>query len=144
MFAVKSQYPEKLVEPMRKELTDIGVEELRNAADVENVLSSASGTVFLIVNSVCGCAAGSARPGVALALKHDVLPDRVVSVFAGVDFEAVEKARSHIMGYPPSSPSMALFKDGQLVHMMPRYEIEGKYPEEIASALKNQFNTHCK
>ncbi len=143
MFAVKSRYPEELVAPMRKELTDAGVKELKNAKEVDEVLGSESGTTLLVINSVCGCAAGSARPGVALAMRHDVLPDQTVTVFAGVDTEAVERARSYILGYPPSSPSMALFKDGQLVHMIPRYEIEGKQPQQIAEGLAEKFNTHC-
>jgi putative YphP/YqiW family bacilliredoxin len=144
MFAVKSRYPEHVVTPMREELTNLGVEELRTATEVEEALSEGSGIVLVIINSVCGCAAGSARPAVRLAMKHDVLPDRVTTVFAGVDHEAVDRARSNILGYPPSSPSMALFRDGQLLYMMPRYEIEGKYPEEIADALKQKFDEHCR
>lgn len=144
MFAVKSRYPEEMVAPMREELTRAGVQELRSAEDVDRVLSDTQGTTLLVINSVCGCAAGSARPAVTTAMKHEKLPDRIVTVFAGVDMEAVAKARSYITGYPPSSPSMALFKEGQLAYMMPRHEIEGRHPEAIASILTEQFNTHCK
>jgi len=144
MFAVKSRYPEHVVTPMREELTTLGVEELRSAKEVDEALGEGSGTVLVIINSVCGCAAGSARPAVRLAMQHGALPDRTTTVFAGVDHRAVERARSYILGYPPSSPSMALFREGQLVYMMPRYEIEGKYPEEIAEVLKQQFDVHCR
>ena len=144
MLQMQSLYPEELVSHMRKELTVAGVEELRTSEDVDKHLKNHKGTTLLIVNSVCGCAAGSARPAVTKALENDFLPDKLTTVFAGVDREATEQARSYILGYPPSSPSMALFKDGELVHFIPRMEIEGRYPEAIAENLKNAFNTHCK
>lgn len=144
MLTVKSRYPDHVVKPMREELTTLGVEELRSAREVDEALAPGTGTVLAVINSVCGCSAGSARPAVRLAMQHDVLPGRIVTAFAGVDHGAVERMRSYINGYPPSSPSMALFRDGQLIYMMPRHEIEGKYPEEIAGVLKKQFNVHCK
>jgi putative YphP/YqiW family bacilliredoxin len=137
-------YPEELVKPMREELTMVGFQELKTAEDVDNVMSQEEGTTLLVVNSVCGCAAGNARPGVHMAMKNDKLPDRKVTVFAGQDTEATAKARSYMAGYPPSSPSMALFSDGQLVHMIPRHEIEGRMPQQIAEELKNAFNSFCK
>jgi putative YphP/YqiW family bacilliredoxin len=137
-------YPEEQVKPMREELTRIGFQELKNANEVDEVMSKDHGTTFLVVNSVCGCAAGNARPGVNMALKNEALPDRMVTVFAGQDAEATAKARSYMAGYPPSSPSMALFRDGQLVHMIPRHEIEGRLPEQIADELKGAFNSFCK
>jgi putative YphP/YqiW family bacilliredoxin len=143
MFNVKPKYSEKAVAPMREELTKLGVKELKTADGVDQILSNDNRSVLLFINSVCGCAAGSARPGLAIALQNENLPDQVATVFAGVDTEAVSQARSYISGYPPSSPSIALFKNGELVHMTPRYEIEGKYPEEIASDLKMQFDQYC-
>jgi putative YphP/YqiW family bacilliredoxin len=136
-------YPEEIVKPCRDELIEIGVEELRTPDDVAGVLDSSTGTTLVVVNSVCGCAAGGARPGVRIALQHSVVPDRVTTVFAGVDGEAVEKARSYMVGYPPSSPAVALFKNGQLVHMMERHDIEGFHPDAIAENLKKAFDTHC-
>ena len=129
------QYPEDFVRPMREELTRLGVEELRTAEAVDEAIKNSQGTLMVIVNSICGCAAGKARPGVALALQHEVRPDRVVTVFAGADIEATERARSYFTGYPPSSPSIGIFKDGQLRYMMERYQIEGKGPEAIAHEL---------
>ena len=137
-------YPEEQVKPMREELTMVGFQELKSASEVDGVMSTEDGTTFLVVNSVCGCAAGNARPGVHMALKNDALPDRLVTVFAGQDAEATAKARSYMAGYPPSSPSMALFRDGQLVHMIPRHEIEGRLPQQIADELKGAFNSFCK
>ena len=137
-------YPEEQVKPMREELTMVGFQELKSASEVDGVMSTEDGTTFLVVNSVCGCAAGNARPGVHMALKNDALPDRLVTVFAGQDAEATAKARSYLAGYPPSSPSMALFRDGQLVHMIPRHEIEGRLPQQIADELKGAFNSFCK
>lgn len=136
-------YPEELVTPMREELTAIGVKEMRTAREVEQLLSTGEGTNLLIINSVCGCAAGNARPAVKLALSNEKLPDNVTTVFAGQDKEATAKAREYILGYPASSPSMALFKDGQLVYMMPRHQIEGRFPEQIAHDLIDAFNKHC-
>jgi putative YphP/YqiW family bacilliredoxin len=136
-------YPEQLVAPMRAELVDAGVKELKTADEVTEVLSQQAGTVLLIVNSVCGCAAGTARPGARLALKHSKQPDKVVTVFAGMEKEAVNKARQYMLPYPPSSPSMALFKDGKLVHMIERHLIEGRSAEMIADNLIGAFDSYC-
>lgn len=136
-------YPEELVQPMRAELTGAGVKELRTAADVDAFMKEKSGTAMVIVNSVCGCAAGGARPGVKLALKHTSKPDRVATVFAGQDLEAVAKARSYFADVPPSSPSIALFKDGELVHFVPRHAIEGRDPRQIAAELTQVFDSVC-
>jgi putative YphP/YqiW family bacilliredoxin len=136
-------YPEQIVTPCREELTSIGVEEMRTAEEVDNVLRKETGTTLVVVNSVCGCAAGGARPGVRLALEHSIVPDKITTVFAGVDREAVDQARTHMPGYVPSSPAIALFKDGELVFMMERHNIEGYQPDEIARALMEAFDTHC-
>ena len=136
-------YPEQLVAPMRAELVDAGVKELKTADEVTEVLNQQAGTVLLIVNSVCGCAAGTARPGARLALKHSKQPDKVVTVFAGMEKEAVNKARQYMLPYPPSSPSMALFKDGKLVHMIERHLIEGRSAEMIADNLIGAFESYC-
>jgi len=136
-------YPEQLVAPMRAELVDAGVKELKTADEVTEVLSQQAGTVLLIVNSVCGCAAGTARPGARLALKHSKQPDKVVTVFAGMEKEAVNKARQFMLPYPPSYPSMALFKDGKLVHMIERHLIEGRSAEMIADNLIGAFDSYC-
>jgi len=136
-------YPEEIVKPCREELTSIGVQELRTREAVEEIMSDKTGTTLVVVNSVCGCAAGSARPGIRQALQNDTIPDRVTTVFAGVDGEAVETARSYMAGYPPSSPSVALFKNGQLVFMMERHMIEGRMPDQIAELLKNAFDAYC-
>ncbi|HEY0386302.1 MAG TPA: BrxA/BrxB family bacilliredoxin, partial [Pyrinomonadaceae bacterium] len=119
-------YPEMMIRPMREELTRLGVEELKTPEQVDAALKETKGTVMVVVNSVCGCAAGKARPGIALALEHDVRPDRIATVFAGGDIEATERAREYFKGYHPSSPSIAILKDGQLVYMMERHQIEGK------------------
>lgn len=136
-------YPEFMIRPMREELTRLGAEELKTPEEVDRALAEAKGTLMVVVNSICGCAAGKARPGVALALQHEVRPDRVATVFAGADIEATEKARGYFTGYQPSSPSIALLKDGQLVYMMERREIEGKMPQEIAQELTQAFDKHC-
>lgn len=136
-------YPEEIVTPCRNELTELGVAELRSPTDVDAKLKEHQGTTLLVVNSVCGCAAGSARPAVRLALQHDSGPDEIVTVFAGVDTDATNRAREYMPGVPPSSPSMALFKDGELVFMIERYMIEGRYPEQIADALKDAFDNYC-
>jgi putative YphP/YqiW family bacilliredoxin len=136
-------YPEEVIHPMREELTRLGVQELRTAEAVDEVVKNSQGTVMVVVNSICGCAAGKARPGIALALQHSVRPDKVATVFAGADIEATERARSYFTGYQPSSPSIGLLKDGQLVYMMERYQIEGKGPEQIAEELKNAFEKCC-
>lgn len=135
-------YSELMVAPMRQDLVRIGFKEMRTPEDVEGLLES-SGTVLVAVNSVCGCSAGAMRPGVALALDHDKKPDLLVTVFAGQEFDATEKAREYFVGYPPSSPSVALMKDGDLVYMMERNQIEGHTPHEIAEELKAAFDRHC-
>ncbi|TAH27670.1 MAG: BrxA/BrxB family bacilliredoxin [Cytophagales bacterium] len=138
-------YPEELVAPMRKDLTVAGFKELKTAQEVENVLNVDNGTTLLVINSVCGCAAGAARPGVKLALeKSDNKPDQLVTVFAGVDKEAVAKAREFTMPFPPSSPSMAIFKDGELVHVIERHHIEGRNAQMIAEHLTLAFEEFCK
>ena len=136
-------YPAEITEPCRQDLTHAGFNELKTPADVDVALKNATGTTLLVVNSVCGCAAGMARPGVKLALQHTKLPDRTATVFAGVDREATERARSYMPGYPPSSPSIALFKDGKLVYMMERWQIEGHSPQEIAYELVEAFDQFC-
>jgi putative YphP/YqiW family bacilliredoxin len=136
-------YDPALVQPMREELTSIGVKELLNADQVDAALTS-PGTTLLVINSVCGCAAGMARPGVRLAMQSDVKPDQIVTVFAGQDLDAVAKARSYFPELPPSSPSFALFKDGQVVHFVPRHAIEGRDAVTVANDLVASFNEHCK
>ena len=136
-------YPEIMVVPMREELTRLGVEELKTANDVDSKLQSPQGTTLVIVNSICGCAAGRLRPAVRTALQNSSRPDRSFSVFAGQDMEATERARSYFTGYPPSSPSLALFRDGKLVHMMQRSDIEHRDAADIANELKRVFDQHC-
>lgn len=137
-------YPEALVAPMRAELTNIGFQELKSATEVEQVLAEKQGTTFVVINSVCGCAAGAARPGVRHALAStEVKPDRLVTVFAGVDREAVDRVRQSTLPYPPSSPAMALFKDGELVHFIERHQIEGRNAAMIAGHLEEVFKEYC-
>ena len=136
-------YPEFFVSPMREELTRYGIKELRTIADVDKALVETPGTVMVVVNSVCGCAAGKARPGVALALQHTVKPDMVTTVFAGADTEATERARSYFTGYPPSSPAVAILRDGKLVYMMERHQIENQEAQAIALELTGAFDKHC-
>ena len=136
-------YPEIMIRPMREDLTRIGVEELRTAEAVDDAVNHTDGTLMIVVNSICGCAAGKARPGVALALDNEVKPDRVATVFAGADIEATERARSYFTGYGPSSPSIGILKDGELVYMLERYQIEGRGPEEIAAELTRAFERFC-
>ena len=136
-------YPEFMIAPMREELTRFGVRELRTAADVDEALAKTPGTTMVVVNSVCGCAAGRARPGVALSLQHAVKPDHLTTVFAGADIEATERARSYFTGYPPSSPSVALLRDGKLIYMMERHEIENQEAHGIAAQLTAAFDKHC-
>ena len=136
-------YPESFVAPMREELTRLGVEELRTAAAVDAAVKDTAGTLMIVVNSICGCAAGKARPGIALALQHPVRPDRVATVFAGADLEATDRARRYFTGYPPSSPSIGLLRDGQLVWMLERRQIENQGPEQIATALTRAFDQFC-
>ncbi len=136
-------YDERFIAPMREELTRLGVQELRTAADVDARLKDASGTMLLVVNSMCGCAARNARPAVAMAMRHAVLPDAVTTVFAGQDLEATERARDYFTGYRPSSPQMALLKDGKVVFMLERQRIEGRTAAEIAQDLVTAFDAHC-
>lgn len=136
-------YPEELVIPMKSELTDRGFEEMLTADEVDDVLAE-PGTTLVMINSVCGCSAGTARPGVVLAVtKSDKKPDRLKTSFAGFDTEAVQKVREYLMPYPPSSPSIALFKDGQLVHFIERHHIEGRPAEMIAQNLEAAFEEFC-
>lgn len=137
------RYDPTLVRPMREELTRLGVQELRSAEEVDEELDRPEGSVMVVVNSVCGCAARNARPAVAHALDHDVVPDRSVTVFAGQDEEATARAREYFTGYRPSSPSIALLKDGELVYMLERHQIEGRSAEAIASDLTTAFDQHC-
>ena len=137
-------YPEHLVAPMRQDLTSAGFQELKTAEEVEKVLNEDKGTTLVVVNSVCGCAAGAARPGVKLAVnKSAAKPDRLVTVFAGVDQDAVKKAREFFLPYPPSSPAIALFKNGELVHFVERHHIEGRNAELIANHLLGAFERYC-
>ena len=135
-------YPPELVRPMREELTSIGFEEIVNSADVESAIQK-EGTALVVVNSVCGCAAANARPGAKMSLENDKKPSRLITVFAGVDKEATDAARGFMVPFPPSSPSIALFKNGELVHMLERHHIEGRPAELIAENLKDAFNEHC-
>jgi putative YphP/YqiW family bacilliredoxin len=136
-------YSEMLIKPMREDLTRLGIEETRTPEALDAAIQQTEGTLMVVVNSVCGCAAGKARPGVALALEHDSKPDRSVTVFAGADIEATERARSYFKGYPPSSPSIALLQGGNLVYMMERYQIEGRNADQIADELKKAFDQFC-
>src|SRR6476661_2504526 len=136
-------YPEIMIKPMREDLTRLGVEELRTGQAVDETVANSKGTLMLVVNSICGCAAGKARPGIALALQHDAKPDKVATVFAGADIEATERARSYFTGYPPSSPSIGLLKDGQLVYMLERFQIEGRSADDIAKDLVGAFDKYC-
>jgi putative YphP/YqiW family bacilliredoxin len=135
-------YSELMVAPMRQDLVRLGFKEMMTPDDVEGLLES-GGTVLVAVNSVCGCSAGAMRPAVALALRHHTRPDLLTTVFAGQEVEATEKAREYFVGYPPSSPAVALLKDGDLVFMMERHEIEGQTPREIADTLTLAFDQHC-
>ena len=135
-------YPPEMTEPMRAELTRLGVEDLRSPAEVDSALKS-DGTVLVVVNSVCGCAAGNMRPGVTKALTSSKLPDRIVTVFAGVDKEAVNQARSYFKGYAPSSPQIALLKNGEVAAMLERVDIEGATADEVAAKLVNAFEQNC-
>jgi len=135
-------YDPSMVQPMREEVTRLGVRELKTPAEVDAALKEAKGTALVFVNSVCGCAAGNARPALAIAMKHGVKPDRVFTVFAGQDREATERARSYL-GQPPSSPSIALLKDGKVAAMLHRHDIEGHMATEVAAALTAAFDRHC-
>jgi putative YphP/YqiW family bacilliredoxin len=135
-------YPEYLVAPMRQELTSVGFEELKTPEEVDQAITS-DGTVFVMVNSVCGCAAANARPAAKIASKNEKHPDKLVTVFAGMEKEAVDQARSYMFPFPPSSPSMALFKNGKLVHMIERHQIEGRPAQMIADNLIGAFEEYC-
>lgn len=136
-------YPEFFVAPMRAELTRFGVDELRTAEQVDDAVTSTSGTLMIVVNSVCGCAAGKARPGIAMALQHATKPDRVATVFAGADVEATNRAREYFTGVRPSSPAVALLRDGKLVYMLERHNIENRTAEQIATELAAAFDKFC-
>lgn len=136
-------YDERMVAPMRAELTGVGVKELRTVAEVDAVLANPEGVQLVFINSVCGCAAGSARPGLVRALRHSTRPAEVYSVFAGQDLEATARARSYFAEYQPSSPSLALLQDGEVVFFMHRHQIEGRGPEEISEQLKAAFDQFC-
>ena len=135
-------YPAELVKPMREDLTNVGFEELQTSEAVQTALAK-EGTTLIVVNSVCGCAAANARPGARMSLQNAKRPDHIVTVFAGVDKDAVNTAREHMIPFPPSSPSMALFKNGELVHMLERHHIEGRPAELISENLMDAYNDHC-
>jgi putative YphP/YqiW family bacilliredoxin len=142
-FFKPQQYPEALIAPMRRDLTRYGVEEARTAASVDSLIATGSGTVMIVTNSVCGCAAGRARPGIGLALRHKVRPDKSAAVFAGADLEAVARVRELLPGVAPSSPSVALFVEGKPVFVLHRHEIESREAPEIAALLTAAFDKHC-
>jgi len=142
---VRMPYPEMMIAPMRKELTSLGLEELRTAEAVDGFLTAyADRTAAIVVNSVCGCSAGSMRPGVAAALQHERRPDAVATVFAGQDLEATERARELFVGYAPSSPAIALFRGGELVFMLERHQIQGRQPDAITADLIAAFDANCR
>ena len=136
-------YPEALIAPMRQDLVQLGFKELTTPDEVDDVLGNEKHTTVVAINSVCGCSAGGMRPAVAVSLTNEIKPDVLVSVFAGQDLEATERAREYFTGYPPSSPAIVLMKDGQLVYMMERHQIEGRHPLEIADTLKAVYDEHC-
>jgi putative YphP/YqiW family bacilliredoxin len=136
-------YSEILIKPMREDLTRIGIEETRSPEQVEAAINNTKGTLLVVVNSVCGCAAGKARPGIAIALQNAAKPDRTITVFAGADIEATATAREHFAPYPPSSPQIGLFKDGRLVFMLERHQIENRFAEQIAQELTQAFDRFC-
>ena len=137
------RYPEEFIGPMREELTRLGVQETRTPEQVDAALAPGGGTVMMVINSMCGCAAGRARPGISLALRHSVLPDKVATVFAGGDIEATARVREYLRDYPPSSPSVALFRDGRPVFMLHRYQIENREAPDIAKSLTQAFDEFC-
>jgi putative YphP/YqiW family bacilliredoxin len=136
-------YDERIVTPMRQELTQLGVEEMRTADEVDKKLKDSQGTTLVVVNSVCGCAARNARPAVAKAIQHNAKPNALTTVFAGQDVDAVQRARSYFTGYPPSSPQIALLKEGKLVFMLERHQIEGRTADDIAQDLTGAFDKYC-
>jgi putative YphP/YqiW family bacilliredoxin len=137
------QYPEIMIRPMREDLVRLGFEELKTPEAVDEAVQTTPGTLMIVVNSICGCAAGKARPGVALALQNAVRPDRLATVFAGADLDATARARRYFTGYAPSSPSIGILRNGELVYMLERWQIEGRGPEEIATELKQAFDQCC-
>jgi putative YphP/YqiW family bacilliredoxin len=139
----QQMYDERLVTPMRQELTRLGMDELRTPEEVDSALKETKGTTLVVVNSVCGCSARMARPAVAIALQNPIKPDRSTTVFAGQDADATDRARGYFTGYPPSSPQIGLLKDGELVFMLERWQIESRSAEEIAHDLVNAFNKYC-
>ena len=139
----KKMYPPELVQPMKEDLTSVGFKELTSTEDVDSSIQNTSGTLLVVVNSVCGCAAGNMRPGVKLYVEGDKSPDALTTVFAGVDTDAVAQARKYFLPYPPSSPSVALFKDGKLVHFLERHHIEGGTAEMISNNLKAAYDEFC-
>jgi putative YphP/YqiW family bacilliredoxin len=136
-------YDETMVAPMRSELTDLGIKETRSAAEVDQVLKEGKGTVLVVVNSVCGCAAANARPAVSIAMQHPKLPEKSITVFAGNDAEATARARSYFVGYQPSSPQIALIKDGEVAFMLERHNIAGRSADDIAAEMKEAFDQFC-
>ena len=136
-------YPAELVQPMKEDLTNVGFQELLTATDVDHAINESNGTLLVVVNSVCGCAAGNMRPGVKLSVQHDKKPAQLTTVFAGVDKDAVAQARKYFLPYPPSSPSIALFKDGKLVHFLERHHIEGGSAQMIAANLQAAYDEFC-
>lgn len=136
-------YPEMMVAPMREDLVRVGFTEMRTPEEVDEILGSETRTTLVAVNSVCGCAAAMMRPGVYLSIQGDKKPEVLTTVFAGQDLEATDKVREYITGYPPSSPSVALFKDGELAYFMERHQIEGRHPEDIAADLRAAYDEHC-
>jgi putative YphP/YqiW family bacilliredoxin len=140
---LRMPYPELLIKPMREDLTRFGVTETRTPEEVDETIRNTKGTVMVIVNSICGCAAGLARPAIGMALKHSVVPDKVITVFAGADIAATERARSYFKGYFPSSPSVGLIQNGQIVFMLERHQIEGRDPIAIAKDLTGAFDRIC-
>ena len=143
MFRMASQYPKDLTDPMRAELVALGLKDLSTPEEVDAILGKKSGTVLVVINSVCGCSAGSARPGVAMAMKNEATPEEAVTVFAGVDREAVAAARAYFVGYQPSSPQIALLKDGKVVCMLERMNIEGRSAEQVDQDLVRAFEKYC-
>ena len=139
---IVQRYPEPFIAPMRAELTRVGARELRTPSDVDEAVRE-KGTVMIVVNSVCGCAAGKARPGIAIALQHSKKPDVVATVFAGADVEATDRARQYMLPYPPSSPSVGLLRDGKLIYMLERRQIESRDAATIAAMLTAAFEEHC-
>jgi putative YphP/YqiW family bacilliredoxin len=136
-------YPEMMIAPMREDLRRIGFKELKTPADVDATLGSEKRTTLVVVNSVCGCSAGAARPAVHMSLQHANKPEVLTTVFAGQDLDATERAREYIVGYPPSSPAVALFRDGELVFMLERHQIQGRFPQQIAADLKAAYDKYC-